>query len=301
MARILITGYSGMLGRSVAEIFASDPAYKVIGLSRSPMEYSDFENDIDKISFDLTKTREIPDLLDKIRPDVIIHTAAMVDIKACQNKKHYAYLLHAESARELANFSRNIRFIYISTDSVFDGIRGNYTEEDNPNPLNEYAKSKYRGELETLSGGNSLVLRTNIYGFHRPVVNSSIAEWALSKFKAGEKIRGFGNICFNPLYTVQLAEIIKVISESQHCGILHLGSDTCLSKYDFLKLLAEQFDYDTALLEEGVFVQDSESVKRPENTTLNTGKYQETFLAIAPSLHKGIERLWKDFDSEKRK
>lgn len=300
--RVLVTGYSGMLGRKVVERYTSILNNQVFGAGRTPAT----ETNITSVKLDLTSLDEIPKLLEEINPELIIQTAALVNVDACEENKEYAYSLHVESTKEIVKYNPETRFIYISTDSVFDGKKGDYKEEDKSSPLNAYAQTKLKGETEALRGKNSLVLRTNIYGTHLNTAHSkpasSLAEWALEELKKGNKIKGFTDLIFNPLYTGQLAKLTEELAKTNIRGLLHLGSYPAISKYDFLVKLSKQFGYDSSLIEEAryreISKQNVTKAPRPENTTLNTDKYQELMHAPPPSLEQGLKDLWTDYKFE---
>lgn len=168
--RILVTGSNGMLGSDIVKIFLNNN-YKVFGIDKN----DNINNNINFYKMDLTNLIELKKVLRNINPDLIIHTAAFVDVNFCENNIQKAIDLHVVVTRILAKFG--CQMIYISTDSVFNGIKGNYTEDDIPDPLNVYARTKLLGEFATLSNNKkATVIRTNIFGFHKDKLRNSLAE-----------------------------------------------------------------------------------------------------------------------------
>src|SRR5579864_5065736 len=160
MMRILITGATGMLGSAVLQEFSGH--YECIGSSRVRPAGNRLW-----LKADLTASDGWVRDLDALAPEVIIHTAALTDVDACERNPELAKLINTDSTRALATYcgSHGIHLVYISTDAVFDGLKsGRYTEVDDVHPLNVYARSKLAGEASVLDCGNSLVLRTNIFG-----------------------------------------------------------------------------------------------------------------------------------------
>ena len=143
MMKLLITGSSGMLGKEIFKAFAKENKYKVFGVDKLA------NNEIsanEQIIGDLTDYHFLDDLLKDIDPDIIIHCAAIVNLKTCEDNKALTESLHVEVPKKLVEFNpEKLKLLYISTDSIFDGITGNYSEEDKPNPLNYYAKTKLLG------------------------------------------------------------------------------------------------------------------------------------------------------------
>lgn len=292
--KILITGSSGMLGKDLVEVFSADSNYKVFALSRRILKNN---NRVNYIEFDLNKSKKISDLLKKINPDIIIHSAALVNVDACENNHLVADKLHIEATKKLASFKPSqTRFIYISTDSVFDGKKGNYLETSKTHPLNYYAISKLLGEQGALkSNNNSLVIRTNIYGFHKPAGNS-LFEKVISNLNNGEIINGFKDVIFNPMYTKHLAVVLKKIIEKKKLinGILNIGVDEAVSKYEFSLSLAKIFRKDINLIKPGLLKDAKLKALRPKNTTLNNSRLKN-ILHRVPSLQQGLRALKKDY------
>ncbi|WP_409068649.1 dTDP-4-dehydrorhamnose reductase family protein [Clostridium sp. FAM 1755] len=289
--KILITGSTGMLGKSIINDFKDDNRFEVYGISR---RINEKVNNYNRVITDITDNDQLIKILRRINPDVIIHCAANTNVDDCSDNKEYTYKLHVEATQTLAEF--NSRYIYISTDSVFDGQKGDYSEEDEINPLNYYATTKLEGERVSLnSNSKTLILRTNIYGFHLEEKNS-LVEWALGNLLLDNKINGFNNVYFNPVYVGQLAKIIKkIVTSSNITGILNIGSKEYISKYEFLIRLAEVFNIYINLVIPKSIDDIKFSVLRPRNTTLKLDKLQHILKEI-PSIDEGIKELRKDYD-----
>jgi dTDP-4-dehydrorhamnose reductase len=290
--KILITGFSGMLGADIAEIFTYNLSNQVFGICRN---YSETKlKNINEINIDVTNINAFSKVLKEIKPNLIIHCAALVDVDKCELEKEYADNLHARFLDSILIHSPNSKLIYISTDSVFDGETGNYLENSIPNPLNYYASSKFLGENRIIEfHKNFLIIRTNIFGFHYPS-KPSLVEWALSKLLNNESIGGFNDVYFNPIYTKHLAEIIYKLNESKTSGILNIGTDLQISKYQFLIKLAKGFSINTNLIEEKSVKNVRFTAKRPLNTTLSTAKL-ENIIGYIPSIDNGINQLIADY------
>jgi dTDP-4-dehydrorhamnose reductase len=292
MKKILITGSTGMLGTDLVRLFSADSQYDVYGLSRSKNSMLASSK---QIIMDLALPFEPADF--EVSPDVIIHTAALTDLGLCERQPELADQIHVRATRLLQTVLKKGRFFYISTDSVFDGLTGNYSENDLPNPLNVYAQTKLKGEQVILSKTENIhsTIRTNIYGFHMPFKNSLI-EWAIREWKEGKKISGFSDTIFNAVYTADLARIIKfLIDENINCPLLNIGSNRAISKFDFLELLRRQLNIDPALL----FANSSDdfvsTIRRPKNTSLNVDLLSSFYMP--PTFENGIEECVADINA----
>jgi dTDP-4-dehydrorhamnose reductase len=290
--RVLITGASGMLGKDISLQYLNTKDITVYGIFRNADP--DLERyPIIPVNMDLTDLTRLRQVLKELKPDLIIHCAAMVNVDGCEKNREYAHTLHSEASKVLA-LNSGSRFVYISSDSVFDGKEGNYVETAIPYPLNYYAQTKLEGEKSALScNPESLVIRTNIYGFHFKK-SLSLAEWAIENLAQHRKIGGFNDVCFNPLYTKQLAQIVESLAQLNYTGIIHAGSGTAISKYNFLLRLAGLFGYSAELIEEKSVDTVSFHAPRPKNTTLDISLLKKTLL-YCPSLTEGLNMLHRDY------
>ena len=163
--KLLITGATGLLGANfVHTALASGWAPVGVALPcRVPQAPAPMHE------LDLRDTAAVAGLLDRVQPAMVVHLAALTNVDWCEDHAADAMVLNAEVSGKLAGLAaqRDIRFIYMSTDSVFDGARGGYTEADQPHPLNVYAASKLAGEQRVLqSHPAALVVRSNIFGWN---------------------------------------------------------------------------------------------------------------------------------------
>jgi len=296
--RILVTGSSGMLGKDIVEILSNNINCSVYGFSRTLNPF--FSKDYQVIG-DLTNLEFLSSSLEEINPDVIIHCAAIVNVDKCETNKRLAEALHHDVTEILVRYkSGSTRFIYISTDSVFDGQKGDYTEEDIPNPINYYAKTKRDGEIVVLENNhNAVVIRTNIYGFHLER-GKSLVEWAIDNLKQGKSISGFTDVYFNPVYTKQLAEVIRDIIPAKYFkGILNVTTKEHCSKYEFLLRIAQQFNFKPNLIVKDSVKNFEFLAPRPINTTLNANLLESVF-GRKLTLQDGLSALNRDYENYER-
>jgi dTDP-4-dehydrorhamnose reductase len=287
MQRVLITGHTGMLGQSIVQKFHALKNVELFGVSKTRQ----LKSGIREFNIDLTNETEVASLLGEIRPKVIIHTAAFTNLQHCETFRADALQFHVHLTRQLASIK--CPMIYISTDSVFQGEEGNYSEDSPTYPLNYYAHSKLEGEWAArCSNPYALVLRLNIYGFKKPP-GSSLAEWGLKSFQEGRQISGFNDVFFNPLYVGQAAELIRIVHNEFKPGILHIGTVENISKFAFLKKLANTFGFSDAFLGE-VSSSADVGLRRPKNTTLNIQKLKTDYNQ-APSLAEGLAMFKSDY------
>ena len=206
MKRILITGSNGMLGKELIKIL--DEKFELYGIDRESNKT--IKN---QFNIDLTDSDKVVEIIGKIKPYVIIHTAALINLDFCENNQKDTDLINIQVSGLLSSLCDKI--IFISTDSVFDGMVGNYFEESPKNPINYYAFSKSEAEeLIMKNNKNAVIIRTNIYGSNSSSGNS-LFEWAYKELSQGRTIKGFNDLIFNPVYTGQLADAILNLIEKR--------------------------------------------------------------------------------------
>ena len=191
--RILVTGASGLLGISIALEAANN--HNVFGVvNNTPIKTNAFK----VINADLLVPNTCQRLIDEIQPDWIIHCAALADIDACETDPAQARQLNTELPAELARIVARggARMLHVSTDAVFDGLKGAYTEQDAPNPLSVYARTKLDGEKSVSDANPDIIIaRVNLYGWS-VTGGRSLAEFFFYNLEAGNRIKGFDDVYF---------------------------------------------------------------------------------------------------------
>lgn len=285
--KVLITGVNGMLGSAILNIFYRDKKFELYGVGRSNKKHNSLNQ---YFIGDLTNPDFIKKISTKVNFDWIIHCAAIVDLKYCEENPDKAHTLHVNSTNLLSKYNPNSKFIYISTDSIFDGTQGNYLEIDEPNPLNIYANTKFQGEMVIQKNHtNYYIIRLNIFGQNNSGGNS-LFEWAYKSLFEGNGIYGFDNVIFNPLHVKKVSRILlKFIEVEPPIGVYNLGSLYPISKFDFIKKIAKKNNLDTNLISSKTVDFSSSSISRPLNTSLNIEKLKLLRLEIDLTLNKHLK------------
>jgi dTDP-4-dehydrorhamnose reductase len=296
MTRLLITGASGLLGLNLAVAASGrdsspEASYQVTGLVHS--------HGLVGVPFlvrpvDLNYFEQVTRVLDEMQPEAIINCAALVNLDATESNPEPAWRLNAELPGWLAKECalREIRFMHISTDAVFDGARGGYTEADLPNPLNAYARSKLAGEVAVFQGNpQAIVARVNFYGWSISG-QRSLAEWFLTNLTAGHPIKGFTDIFFCPLLVNQLASLLLEMIEKPLAGLYHVVSRDSLSKYAFGVALARRFHLDESLISPASSQEAGFIARRSPNMTLRSDKLAAALGITLPDVASGIAQFY---------
>ena len=288
--RILVTGATGMLGGAVVKTL-SDRGFQLTCLTRHA-ETQDSRDAIRWRSCDLSEESQIEREIGSREFDAVVHCAAITNLSYCEAHPDESHRVHVQATETLASALPHARFLYISTDSVFDGRSGDYDECALPNPLNTYAATKLGGESAVQDHPNGLVIRTNMYDIRRHG-GQSLAEWAYNSWTSGQALNGFTNVLFNPLHVSQLVDLILELLTVHPSvdGIIHLGCDTQLSKCEFLTRLSRALHFQRSVIHPVEFQDSQGSLARPLDTTLRITRAQAIFGEEKLSLETGLKAL----------
>jgi dTDP-4-dehydrorhamnose reductase len=235
--KILITGASGNLGKQL--FIFKQKKYKLYGV-QNKSKNKNF------INCNLIYKKNIFNLLDRINPDIIIHSAALIDLDFCEKNKKASYYVNVKSTKNIVEWilkkklKKNIKFIYISSDQVYGKNYKNNTEKKSF-PINTYARHKLMSEIELKKLSNYTVLRTNFVtkGYDK----KNLSDWIVYSFKNNVKLKLFDNISFNPMSIKTLSETIYKIIILDLRGVYNVGSNVkkkFFSKADFAIKLAKK-------------------------------------------------------------
>lgn len=248
---------------------------------------------------DLCDTKALKIWIKEEKPDVVIHCAAIVNVDECEKNPFRAEALHVKATESIASVLAgwNGKLIYISTDSVFNGLKeGLYNESDTVNPLNVYAKTKYKGELETQKTKRGLVIRTNIFGWSR-AEKTSFAEWILKSLIEHEQIRMFKDVMYSPIHVSHLSDVLIQLVNKDICGLYHVCGESSLSKYTFAIRMSKIFGLDTELIIGGSIDEVAFKAVRPKNMALSCEKIQRKTGNKLPDVISGIYLMKEQYDS----
>jgi dTDP-4-dehydrorhamnose reductase len=289
--RILVTGASGLLGLNLCLHLADE--HQIFGTFHSKEL---FNPPFQIFSCDLNDDRLIEALIKKTKPEFLINCAAMANVDACESQPEAAQRINAEMPGKLAGLckKKGIRFTHISTDAVFDGKMGDYTEEDTPNPLSVYALTKLDGErIVAAEYPEATIARVNFYGFSLSG-KRSLAEFFLNNLKAGSPVNGFVDVMFCPLYVTDLVDILLRMNEKELKGLYHVVSFKSLSKYAFGVKIAEKFGFDKNLIQPKSVTEGGLLAARSPRLTLNIDKLKATKIS-APGQAECMENFHRHY------
>ena len=291
--RILVTGASGLLGLNLALSVAGQAggSHLVYGtVKEHPIKTTAFTT----IQIDLRIPGAVERLLEQTQPDWVIHCAAMANVDACEADPEQARQLNSELPEELARHVARggARLVHISTDAVFDGQKGDYSEEDIPNPLGVYARTKLEGERRVAAANSeAIIARVNLFGWSLSG-SRSLGEFFFNNLSAGKPVRGFTDVFFCPLLANHISPILLQMHEKKLRGLYHVVSRECVSKYEFGVRIAQRFGLDESLITPTSVVDAGLMARRSPNLTLRTEKLAAALGTPPPDLSTGIDGFY---------
>ena len=286
-----VTGAGGFLGAN-AGIFLTGRA-EAVGAFGNPSSNSPFRT---SVSIDLLSGTSIHKAVVAARPDVVLHTAAMASHEACEVDPTMAHLVNANATARLARACADVgaKLVYLSTDAVFDGTRGNYSELDRVNPFSVYGETKLLGEEAALAAHDDvLVIRTNFFGWS-PSGGRSILEFFVNSLRSGKQVSGYTDFVVTSIYLQDLLTAIYDLVDSDRRGVIHLGAANALSKYEFGVQVASQFGLDAELISPVAAAAGGHATSRARDLSLNTSLMESLLGRTVPTQEVGLASAYDD-------
>lgn len=268
--RILITGSNGLLGQKLIKQLHNHPDFELIATSRGENRIKQIEG-FQYHSLDICKSEEVSKLFDQLTPDIVINTAAMTNVDACESDREACWKLNVDAVSYLIQSceKHQSHLIHISTDFIFDGKNGPYSEEDKANPLSYYGKSKLASEqLVEKANTNWAILRTVlVYGIVEDMSRSNIVLWAKGALEKKQNLKIVNDQFRTPTLAEDLASACVLVAEKGAKGIYNISGKDFMSIYELVKRVAAYYKLDTSTLEEV----SSADLKQPANRPPVTG------------------------------
>ncbi|MCT4686664.1 dTDP-4-dehydrorhamnose reductase [Vallitalea sp.] len=272
---ILITGVNGQLGYDAAKLLS--PFHKIIGLKKDEL--------------DITKLKDVQNVISNVKPQVIINCAAYTNVDGCEENINLAYNINAYGCHNLAILSKKYDYclVHFSTDYVFDGKKSQpYIESDKANPLNIYGSSKLLGEnfIKSLCPKHYILRTSWLYGQH----GNNFVKTMLKLSKKNDTLNVVNDQIGTPTYTVDLIKVIAMLIKTDNYGIYHVSNEGECSWYDFTNKILQLTNNKTK-----VFPIDSEQLnkpaKRPSYSVLKNYMLKHVFNYKTRSWEEALEEF----------
>ena len=269
MKKIIVTGSNGLLGQKVTDLSIQDPEIELIATSFGPNRHN-LKDGYTYEELDVLDLDRLNTLVERYRPDSIIHTAAMTNVDACEAERAKCYALNVQSVKNLIDVCqiRDIQLIHLSTDFIFDGENGPYTEEAEPNPLSYYGETKLESELILKkSSCRWAILRTIIvYGIVNDMSRSNIVLWAKGALEKGESIHVVNDQWRMPTLAEDLAACCLLAVKKNASGVFNASGKDLMSILEIVERVADHYGLNKSLIKAISAESLNQVAKRPKKT-----------------------------------
>ncbi|RZK69483.1 MAG: SDR family oxidoreductase [Pedobacter sp.] len=269
MKTILVTGSNGLLGQKITEHILRTKQFNLIATSKGANRYP-VQEGYTYAEMDILKPEQAVEVIQKFKPDAIIHTAAMTNVDTSHTQPELATRLNVLAVKTLVDIaaSENIQFVHLSTDFIFDGADGPYDEEAEPNPLSHYGKTKLEGELVVKnSAAHWVIIRTIlVYGIVSDMSRSNIVLWAKGALETNKPINVVNDQWRMPTLAEDLAEGCLLAVEKGAQGVFNISGKDMMSVSELVAEVADYWKLDKSMMNEISSASLNQAAKRPVKT-----------------------------------
>lgn len=288
--KILITGGSGLLALNWARCIR-DRWDVILGLHRRRISMARTQ----ACQIDLESHKAIVELLEELRPQLVVHTVALTNVDQCEREPELAGHVNLDLAVNVARACAQcgIKLVHVSTDHLFAGDVSWADEDWTVSPRNVYARTKAEAEVGVLEHNpSSLVVRTNFYGWGTRY-RTSFSDFILQSLRTGKTLNLFDDVFYNPILIDSLVDATHELLEKGARGIFHVVGDERISKYDFGLKLAAHFELDAGLIRAVSIREQPQLVSRPRDMSLSNRKARLLLGRPVAGLSSDIDGLYR--------
>lgn len=297
MTKILITGSNGLLGQKIVLALAKRNDIQVVATSLGANRMK-MQDGYTYELLDITNKSEVEAIFKKHNPDVIINTAAMTNVDACETKREECWALNVTAVQYfvdvITSSKSDCHFIHLSTDFIFDGEKGKeYVETDIPNPQSYYAKSKFESEKIVQNSSISWAIARTIivYGIADEMSRTNLVLWAKEALSKGQKINVVDDQFRSPTLAEDLADGCILIADKKAKGIYHLSGPKTLSILELVYAVAGYWNLDKSLITPSKSDTLNQAAKRPPRTGFDISKARKELGYNPHSFEDGLKIL----------
>lgn len=301
MQKILITGSNGLLGQKLVYKLKDKTNVSCIATARGENRLVQ-KTGYEYAQLDITNYDNVANVFSKYKPDVVINTAAMTNVDACETEKEAAWLLNVTAVEHQVNVLEKLskenpnykpHFIHLSTDFIFDGTHGPLDENETPNPLSYYAESKLAAEkiIQASSLHWAMARTVLVYGIVDNMSRSNIVLWVKQNLEQGKTINVVDDQFRTPTLAEDLADGCILIAEKKAQGIYNISGKDFLSILEVAHLVADYYKLDKSLIKPSKSADIKQPAKRPPITGFIIDKAKKDLGYSPHSFVEGIKFL----------
>ena len=292
--KVLLTGSNGLLGQKLVKLIL-EKGDELIATARGKNRLPIPEDDYAYSTMDITNREEVLRIIGKVKPDVVIHTAAMTNVDQCETEKEDCWKLNVDAVEYIieACEQTSAYLIHLSTDFIFDGESGPYDEEGIPNPVSYYGDSKLAAEKLLFNSNIKYgVARTVlVYGVAHDMSRSNIILWVKGSLEAGKDIKVVDDQLRSPTLAEDLAMGCYLMATKRAEGVYNISGRDLLTPYDMAIKTADFFKLDTSTMTRADASSFTQTAKRPPKTGFIIDKARKELGYDPRSFDEGIAIL----------
>ncbi|MEW5760012.1 MAG: dTDP-4-dehydrorhamnose reductase [Candidatus Thermoplasmatota archaeon] len=292
MEKILVIG-CGLLGSRLISKISSNANYKVVGA-----DILEPEKDIEFYKLDITNIYDANKIIEKIKPELVIHTAAFTDVDGCEVEREKAWKINVDGTKNIGKACKKekTKLIYVSTDFVFDGKKSMYREEDDVNPLGYYGLTKLEGEkaLAELDIEYAIARTSVLFGWNKRKLN--YVTWLIKELSEKRNVKIVNDQYNSPTFADSLALPFLKIYEKNKFEIFHTSGSERISRYEFALKIADIFNLEKNLIMPISSDMLKQRAKRPSDSSLCVEKLEKILNIKMPN----VEQMLKEMHHTKR-
>jgi len=296
--KILVTGSNGLLGQKLTELLENDKSVELIATAAKPSALPISQGKFSLL--DITDVQAVDRLVDEVRPDVIINTAAMTQVDHCEVQREACWKANVTAVETLVKAAKrnNVHLVHVSTDFIFDGTKELLDENAIPKPVNYYGESKLAGEKVILGSDISWsILRTVlVFGITKDMSRSNIVLWVKKSLEQGKTIQVVNDQWRTPTLAEDLAMGCYLAANKRARGIYNISGKDYLSVYDIAIRTAEFFKLDKSLIKETDSTKFTQPARRPPRTGFVIDKARKELGYEPRSFEEGLKLLASQID-----
>lgn len=286
--KILLTGATGLFGSYFLTAALRNKKIKVFGLSRKTTR--------NLISADITDRKKIINIVQTIKPDIILHAASIGNVDYCEKHKKEAWQVNVEGTRNIIKAVKltDSKVIFFSTNAVYDGERSPFDEKAKRHPIDYYGMTKATSEedIKTSKIPWVIVRLMTMYGWHDKNQRKNPVTWMIDEFKKGHKMNIVSDIYNNHLYAGQAVDtVLQIIKRQKWNEVYNIAGSDCISRYQLALEVADVFSLNKKLIHpvESSFFKTL--APRPKNTCFKTNKMEKELKIRPLSVREGLELM----------
>jgi len=289
--KFLVTGSAGLVGSQVVKDLTQQDHTVYSCYHDAKPEHGT------PVKLDLINQNDIKDTINEIKPDSIIHLAAMTRVDQCETEQDLAMTINAKATKTLAEQTakNDCFFVYVSTDYVFDGVQGMRKESDTPNPLGFYGKSKLEGELALnhLASSWCIVRTSTPFGIHK--TKKSFPLWVKENLESKKEISVLTNQYTSPTHVPNLSKMLIEVATRQITGVIHLAGASRISRYELAEMVAGKLTLDKQFLKSTTIDKMTWKAQRPKDSSLDVSYASEILNEKPQKIQQSLELFFSEF------